>query len=138
MKLEDKKNSFDSWNHYAVIFWLNRVNDGKLAHMQYQNLRKHIFIGKIKGNELYKFNDVILRMIGIYNKQHQELIFSAMNDLIKNDNFSNIVADTIRTDEIPFDFCDPITYEVMQDPVILTVSGNIHERLIIEAYIKRF
>eukprot|EP01083_Nonionella_stella_P293738 998955_1 len=127
-----------SWNHYAVIFWLNRVNDGKLAYIEYVNLRKHIFIGKIKGDELHKINDVILRMIGIYDEKLLQRILNAIQELLRNDAFSNIVAETITTDDIPYEYCDPITYELMQDPVTLLTSGNTHERLVIEAYINRF
>ena len=65
---------YKEWNHYAIIFWLNRVMGGKLAYIDYLNLRKHIFIGKIKGNELHLMNDVILRMIGIFDANQHSMI----------------------------------------------------------------
>ena len=39
-------------------------------------------------------------------------------------------------DEVPDEFCDPITFEVMKEPMVVSVSGVTYERSVIEEYIK--
>merc|ERR1712113_143375 len=40
-------------------------------------------------------------------------------------------------DEEPDEFCCPISYELFEDPVIVTVSGQTYERKAIEEYIRK-
>eukprot|EP00485_Elphidium_margaritaceum_P008303 CAMPEP_0202689740 /NCGR_PEP_ID=MMETSP1385-20130828/4935_1 /ASSEMBLY_ACC=CAM_ASM_000861 /TAXON_ID=933848 /ORGANISM="Elphidium margaritaceum" /LENGTH=214 /DNA_ID=CAMNT_0049344919 /DNA_START=31 /DNA_END=675 /DNA_ORIENTATION=+ len=129
---------YRSWNRHAIIFWLNRVNGGMLAHIEYLQLRKHIFIGKIKGAELPLINDVILRMIGIFDDSHQREILDTIAGLTKNITVKNVMAQTLKTDDIPHRYCDQFTYEIMHDPVRLTVSGNFYDRQVIQTYLQRF
>ena len=39
-------------------------------------------------------------------------------------------------DEVPEEFCDPISFEVMKVPMLVTVSGVTYEKEVIEEYIK--
>ena len=136
-KMSNKKH-IKNWNYYAIIYWLNRVNNGALSKIEFTNLRMHIFKAKVKGNELCKFNDLALRLIGIVNKSDQELILNVLSDLIVNNNFDNLAAEILKTDDIPYKYVDPITYEIMNDPVVVKSTGNTHERNSVQPYIKKF
>eukprot|EP00483_Globobulimina_turgida_P003499 UN03505 len=108
--------------------------------MKYSNLRKHFIIGRVRGSELHKINDIILKMIGLKDKKEHQLILSAMSHLCDSDDYDNIVANTMFGADIliPYKFFDPISYEIMRDPVFSRVSGIIYERGIIEQFINAF
>eukprot|EP01083_Nonionella_stella_P073015 197138_1 len=126
------------WNYYALIYWFNRVHNGAFSGIKYTNFRKHLYIGRVKGSELGKINEVILKMAGIMDPNEHRLIIQAIRGLMAKDVFDNVVANAIRTDDIPNVYFDPITYEIMHDPVVCAVSGNFHERRVIEEYIKLY
>eukprot|EP01083_Nonionella_stella_P008278 23817_1 len=73
------------WNCYAIIYWLNRVNNGYFRSTKYINLRRHICIGKVNGNQLCHLNDVTLNMIGIYDTNEIDIILNAVSELIYTD-----------------------------------------------------
>lgn len=132
------KNSMKHWNHYAIIYWLNRVKHGKFAHFKYTNLRKHIFMSKLKGYDLNKINNVTLKLLDINDRFEQNLILDSIFDLIINDNYKNLAYLHIKTDNIPFEYIDPISYEIMIEPVIVKSTGYIHEKKSIQQFILTF
>eukprot|EP01083_Nonionella_stella_P218314 782965_1 len=130
------------WNCYAVIYWLNRVHNGYLRGTKYINLRKHICIGKVNGNQLCHLNDVTLNMIGIYDTNEIDIILNAVSELIYTDRYNNVIANTMRADNIPSMYCDPVSFELMMDPVYLgsanDANGNVYERRSIEEYVTKY
>eukprot|EP01084_Bolivina_argentea_P156596 272928_1 len=128
----------NEWNYYGVIYWFNRVNNCIFSGVKYANFRKHIYIGKIRGNELCKINDLIFKMAGLIDINDHKCILKAISNLLINDKYYNYVSNALLTDDIPYKYFDPITYEIMQDPVILNMSGNTHDRKTLEQYIKMY
>lgn len=135
-KIERK--AVDDWSHYAIIYWLNRVNDGRFKDVKYTNLRKHIFIGKVRGNQLCHLNEVTLNMIGIFKLEEIDCILDTISELIENDEYNNFAANTVLTDNIPISYCDAMSFELMKNPVLLKSSGYIYERESIKEYIGRY
>eukprot|EP01083_Nonionella_stella_P181966 653349_1 len=125
------------WNCYAIIYWLNRVNNGYFRSTKYINLRRHICIGKVNGNQLCHLNDVTLNMIGIYDTNEIDIILDAVSELIYADTYNNVIANTMRSDNIPNMYCDPVSFELMMDPVCLD-SANVYERKSIEEYVMKY
>eukprot|EP01084_Bolivina_argentea_P313361 542660_1 len=125
------------WNYYSIIYWLNRVNNGQFKGLKYINLREHIVIGKVRGCQLCQINDVTLQMIGIYDQNDIELILSSINELISDDSYNNLMANMLLSDIVPIGYCDPVSFELMNDPVCME-SGNVYEREFIEEYISKY
>merc|ERR1712228_370192 len=125
----------NEWNCYAVIFWLNRMNGGKFRDWKYNKLRSMIFEHKLKGSELQRLSDIALRFGGVESKEDQKEIVNAIADLIANDNFQNVAANMAVSDTEKV-YCDPILFEIMTDPVMVTLSGYTYERSNIEQYIQ--
>ena len=91
-----KRLPVSDWNFYAVIYWLNRVNGGKFANLKYTNLRKHLFIGRVRGYELSAINAVTLKMIGIFDVNDHRLILDAIRNVVEHDDLENVVANTLN------------------------------------------
>jgi len=132
-----EKVSVKSWNCYAVIFWLNRVSDGKFCDSEYNELRKMIIKHELKGSELIYLNCVALRFGGVADRNDQKELINAIDDLMVNDNFVNLAADLKMTKDEEV-YCDPILFEVMNDPVMVMKSGYTYERSNIEQYIRKY
>ena len=129
----------NEWNCHEIIHWLNRVDKGKLNDIKYKCLKKQIKIGNIKGYELSNINDTTLKLIGIKDVKDRKIILNYIFDLISN-NYSkevDIEEATSICGDIPDSFCDPISYEIMNDPVLVTKSGHTYERSFIENYVKQ-
>ena len=135
--MKKERISMNEWNCYAVIYWLNRLNDAKFRDWKYNKLRNMIFEHKLKGSELVRLTDIALRFAGVENKDDQKEIVHAIADLIANDNFDNMAANMSVTDTEKV-YCDPILFEVMTDPVMVTLSGYTYERSNIEQYIQKY
>ena len=108
--------SVREWSFYAVIYWLNRAAQGELANLRFTNLRKHIFVARLRGSELADVNHVTLKLLGIARHEERAAILDAISDLLRHDDFDNAAADMYRlreAEEIPYRFVDPITYELM-------------------------
>eukprot|EP01084_Bolivina_argentea_P113960 203000_1 len=130
--------SVNDWNCYGIIYWLNRVNNGILNGFEYWNLRRHIVVGKVCGNQLCHLNDVTLKMIGIYDENKVRLILDLISELISDNSYNNLMANVLLTDMIPDSYCDPVSFELMNDPVMVESCGNIYEREFIEKYIGNY
>eukprot|EP01084_Bolivina_argentea_P313364 542666_1 len=136
MDIKLEKICVDKWNHYGIIYWLNRVNDNMFNGLKYKYLRKHIVMGKIKGCDLLSINKVTLRMMGIDDLDEQNVILNAMSDVVMNGNFDNVLANRMKINDIPMMYVDPILYEVMNEPVKVMQSRYIYDKKFIEEYIE--
>merc|ERR1712129_212091 len=92
---------------------------------------------KINGSELQKLNDIALRFAGVENENEQNEIINAIAELLKNDNFDNQAAN-MKVTANEHTFCDPIMLEIMNEPVMVTLSGYTYERANIERYIQMY
>eukprot|EP01083_Nonionella_stella_P045287 121706_1 len=102
-KIKSERVSVNDWSCYSIIYWFNRLYDGKFSDMKYLKLKKDFVIGKVKGCDLMSINAVGLRMMGIYDRDEQEMILHAMADVVTNDDYDNVFANTSNTDVIPCD-----------------------------------
>eukprot|EP01083_Nonionella_stella_P175854 613681_1 len=124
------------WSCYSIIYWFNRARDGQFRDIKYMELRKHFVIGKVKGGcDLMSINAVMLRMMGIHDRDEQDMVLNAIFDVVTNDDFDNVFANTSNTDEIPKGLMDPVLYELLRDPVRVQRFGYIYERSFITKYI---
>merc|ERR1712062_84308 len=120
------------WNCLEIIHWLNRVGSGALNDIKYQALRKHIQSANLRGCELGNINDVALKLIGIQSVQDRKLILNHVFDLVSGSQSGcGVEIKSIDIDQkVPGLYCDPITHELMKDPVLVTVSGHTYERTV--------
>jgi len=106
-----------------------------LNDLRYQNLRKCIKTANIRGCEVGNINDVSLKLIGIRGAKDRKRILNFIFDLTSNSNA--VAVSPINIDqEVPDSYCDPISYEIMTDPVLVTVSGHSYDRAVIEQYVR--
>ena len=93
---------------------------------------------KMKGNELSNINDFVLRMIDINDVNDRKAIIGYIMDLVENQNENhNVKIKMNNNNVVPDCYCDPISYEIMNDPVLITVSGHTYEREFIKQYIEQ-
>eukprot|EP01084_Bolivina_argentea_P113961 203001_1 len=133
----ERKSVFE-WNYYAIIYWLNRVNNGQFNGLKYMNLKRYICIGQVRGNQLCHLNEVTLRMLGIYDMNDIELILNEIFELVSKDEFNNIIANVLCNDNVPDMYCDPISFELMNEPVLVKPSGYIYENEWIKNYVRKY
>eukprot|EP01084_Bolivina_argentea_P266077 451198_1 len=84
--------------------------------------------------------------LGIINFKDRKSLYKDMKILIKSNKerfksnryiSQNVNKITLIDDDEPEEFCCPIIFEIMKDPVIVSVSGQTYERKAIENYIKK-
>eukprot|EP01084_Bolivina_argentea_P123987 219711_1 len=143
MKIENKH--VDNWNWYEIIYWLNRCKYGRFNNIKYLNLRKHLYIGKIKGYQLKSINHITLNMIGINDYNSHMLILDAFAELLMEEdmnNISNNALNMFKNDniDIPMKYLDPISYELMCEPMICKNKkiNTCYEWKCIQKYVKQY
>merc|ERR1711971_876031 len=81
-------------------------------------------------------NEFTLRFGGVDDVNDQRIILNMIADLVANDNFDNMAANIGITEEQNV-YCDPTSFEIMDDPVMSTISGQTYNREVIEEYINK-
>ena len=142
IKIERK--CIDNWNWYEIIHWFNRIKHFRFNNIEYMNVRKHLYIGKIKGYQLKDINHISLNMIGITDYNKHQMILNVIAELCLGelDMFVNASLDmfTMADIDIPLQYLDPISYELMSDPVCVKKSkdGICFERKSLEKYVTQY
>eukprot|EP01083_Nonionella_stella_P269362 911296_1 len=126
--------SVNDWSCYSIVYWFNTLYDG----IKYMELRKQIVVGKLKGSELASLNPLMLRMMGIHDSDEQDSILNAIADVVTNDDFENVFANTLNADDIPRELMDPVLYQLIKDPVGVMPNGYVYERSFITQYIAEY
>eukprot|EP01083_Nonionella_stella_P166775 558652_1 len=141
LNVKDERKSVSEWDWYAIIYWFNRVANGRFNNMEYITFRKHICMGRIKGKQLKKINHITLNMIGIREYTQHQMILNAIADLLMKDDYDNEAAHWFEKDvDIPETYLDPISFELMDEPVMIAKHHprrgltRCYERKCIEKY----
>ena len=137
-----KSKDVNEWTWYTIIQWLNRIENGRFKNNKYSNIKKTWKESNIKGYELFGMNDFVLRMGGITDNEDRKIILKhimTLSETRKDDNNNDdevISKISILECDVPNEMCCPISFEIMENPVLCSVSGHSYEKEVIEEYIK--
>eukprot|EP01083_Nonionella_stella_P129292 392305_1 len=130
----------NEWNTRDIVQWISDLDGGKYS--KYVNiLLNTLDEQEISGADLKLMTERDLLDLGVMHfgdrkslYKHLVILRKSMKERFKsNESLQRNVS--VDHDE-PDEFCCPISYEIMKDPVILSVSGQTYERKAIEGYIK--
>merc|ERR1712154_112583 len=85
-----------------------------------------------------KLNFVTLKMLGIHGRDDQMFLLNAIATALMDDVNENEAAMTITCDDVPKVYCDAFSFELMEEPVLCTVSGKCYESEFIRGYVEQF
>ena len=101
--------------------------------------KEYALCHRLCGHELGALNAVTLRVMGLREEGLQRMVLDKVGALKRESVLRtfNSLAVTANA-SVPKQYLDPISYELMTDPVMVTVSGYSYQRSVIEKHIANY
>ena len=116
------------WDADNIADWMCSGQRRRDTFQHYEvELRRNLRLESISGTHLSQLSMDDLHRLGMKNFEHKTRMLAEIKQLIAKKG-------TTRDD--PLELCDPITYELMCNPVVVTLSGRTYERKTIMKMIK--
>jgi len=92
----------------------------------------------LRGFELGALNGVTLRVMGLREEELRRTVLDKVEALKRQSVLRTFNALDVTADGVPKQYLDPISYELLTDPVMVTVSGYSYQRSVIEKHIANY
>ena len=129
---QSKTVDLSKWNATDIHEWILSIDAVRFG--KYKNLKQRLNEEQLSGNDLIFVTEQDVKDFGINVFGDRKLLFSSIQELTKQKS-SSPFDEAVDDSSIPDGFLDPITYELMVDPV-QSPSGHTYERKTIEQWIK--
>merc|ERR1712228_42674 len=108
------------WNHLEVIEWIESLCGGNLKNKEFETFRQYLKRIKLNGKQLENINDLSLKLLTLNDEQDRSQLDWHIDKLTGRKKMT-------KYNEAPKEYLDPITFELMSDPVICK-SGYTYDR----------
>ena len=142
-KSSAKLPDLSKWKANDIYEWIMSISKEKFG--RYKDLKSKLEENEMTGNELKELEiEDIIDSFGIKKYMDRKYLYNKIQSILPfKDREANKVKkkkkveeDKETAEDIPEELLDPITYELMSDPVICTKSGHTYERKTIEDWIE--
>lgn len=127
------------WTANDIYEWILSLDRQRFS--KYKDLKQKITDAELTGNDLKDVTeDNIMKDFGIKKFSDKKLLYSKIQSILPKDvkeaKNKKTTKKEVDEEDIPEQFLDPITYELMEDPVLCSKSGHTYERKTIEDWIE--
>eukprot|EP01083_Nonionella_stella_P007585 21877_1 len=113
--------NWKQWRCVEVVEYVNQIANGHFANQKYDTFKKYLKLMNISGKELAHLYDTTLKLLCLNEASDRNLIVTHVDTLTQRRQGKYDI-------EPPKEYQDPITYELMTDPVICIKSGYTYDR----------
>lgn len=129
------------WDSKDIYDWILSIDKERFG--KYKDLKQTLEGEQLTGSDLEGITEQNLKEFGITKFSDKKLLFHRIQSILPKDKKAETARSTVCTttkkvedEDVPDQFLDPITYELMEDPVLCTKSGHTYERKTIELWIE--
>eukprot|EP01083_Nonionella_stella_P113970 336489_1 len=109
------------WSCAEVVEYVNQIGNGHFMNQRYDAFKKYLKLMNINGKELENLYDMTLKLLALNEASDRNLIVTHVDALTQRRKRKKDI-------EAPKEYQDPITFELMADPVICVKSGYTYDR----------
>lgn len=136
-----EKVDISGWNALDIYDWIMSIDAERFG--KYDKLKQMLEDEQLTGEDLSGITEQNLKEFGITKFADKKMLYNKIQNILpqkeerRNEKGSKGMVQDMDDEDVPDQFLDPITYELMVDPVLCRKSGQTYERKTIEGCIEQ-